>query len=123
MVRRYVRKTKQGKWTQENMRIAADKVLAKQMTIRKAAEIYNPKLECQPPNSIAKKGSKDVVSVTGVERRQNVTVLACMNAAGPFIPPFVLFKGVRKRHDFLIGMPSDTEVAITEKGWVIEETF
>ncbi|KAF2891418.1 hypothetical protein ILUMI_14755 [Ignelater luminosus] len=74
-------------------------------------------LNNQPPNSIAKKGSKDVVSVTGVERRQDVTVLACMNAAGHFISPFVLFKGVRKRHDFLIGMPSDTEVAITEKGW------
>ncbi|KAF2882644.1 hypothetical protein ILUMI_23543 [Ignelater luminosus] len=31
----------QGQLTQENMRIAADKVLAKQVTIRKAAEIYN----------------------------------------------------------------------------------
>ncbi|KAF2896534.1 hypothetical protein ILUMI_09641 [Ignelater luminosus] len=237
MVRTCVRKTKQGQWTQENMRTAADKVLSKQVTIRKAAEIYNvpyslqrlspglanrltylagrgfgitPKavrkytfefVECQnikhkfnkksgmaeedwfhrfmkrnqhlsirkpeglpraringmkkekvaefyktlenmveendfrgkpecvynvdetgmplnnqPPDIIAKKGSKDVVSMTSVERGQNVTVLACMNATGQFIPPFVLFKGVRKRHDFMIGMPSGTE-----KGWVTEE--
>ncbi|KAF2901188.1 hypothetical protein ILUMI_04997 [Ignelater luminosus] len=208
MVRTYVIKTKQGQWTQENMRIAAEQVLAKQVTIRKAAEIYNvpytslqrrvtfsrsvvknrggqqtmdtdtemklanrlaylagrgfginPKagkvtesyknlekvmeendlrgkpgcvhnvddtgmpLNNQPPNIIAKKGSTDVVSMTSVERGQNVTVLACMNAAGQFIPSFVLFKGVRKRHDFKIGMPSGTEVAITEKGWVTEEAF
>ncbi|KAF2904868.1 hypothetical protein ILUMI_01310 [Ignelater luminosus] len=41
MVRTYVTKSKQGQWTQDNMRIAADKVLAEQVTIRKAAEIYN----------------------------------------------------------------------------------
>ncbi|KAF2895931.1 hypothetical protein ILUMI_10245 [Ignelater luminosus] len=204
MVRTYVRKTNQGQWTQKDMRISSDKVLAKQVTIRKAAEIYNvpytslqrrvtfsrgvvknlggqqtmdrdtemklanrltylagrgfgscskPEglsraringikkekvaefyktfekvveendlrgcvynvdktgmpLNNQPPNIIAKKGSKDVVSMISVKRGQNVTVLACMNAAGQFIPQFVLFKGVRKRHDFMIGM--------TEKGW------
>ncbi|KAF2899780.1 hypothetical protein ILUMI_06401 [Ignelater luminosus] len=42
-----------------------------------------------------------------------------MNAAGQFIPPFVLIKGVRKQHDFMIGIPSGTEVAMTEKGKVI----
>ncbi|CAB3254800.1 unnamed protein product [Arctia plantaginis] len=52
--------------------------------------------------------------MTSVERGENVTVLACMNAAGQYIPPFVLFKGVRKRDDFLLGMPPGTEVAMTE---------
>ncbi|KAF2891803.1 hypothetical protein ILUMI_14370 [Ignelater luminosus] len=64
-------------------------------------------LNNQPPNIIAKKGSKNVVSMTSVEQGQNVTVLAC----------------VRKRHDFMIGMSSGTEVAMTEKGWVTEEAF
>ena len=41
MVRTYVRKTDQGQWSQEDMRKAAEKVLTKQMTIRKAAEKYN----------------------------------------------------------------------------------
>ena len=72
---------------------------------------------------IAAKGCKDVVSMTSVERGENVTVLACMNAAGQYIPPFVLFKGVRKRDDFMIGMPSGTQIAMTEKGWVTEEAF
>ncbi|KAF2886381.1 hypothetical protein ILUMI_19792 [Ignelater luminosus] len=128
MVRTYVRKTKHGQWTQENMRIAAEKVLAEQVTLRKPAETCNVDetgmpLNNNPPNIIAKKRSNDVVSMTSVEQGQNVTVLACMNAAGQFIPSFVLFKGVRKRHDFMIGMPSDTEVAMTEKCWVTDETF
>lgn len=80
-------------------------------------------LNNRPPNIVAKKGSKDVVSMTSVERGENVTVLACMNAAGQYIPPFVLFKGVRKRDDFMLGMPSGTEIAMTEKGWVTEEAF
>ncbi|XP_045450942.1 uncharacterized protein LOC123659815 [Melitaea cinxia] len=80
-------------------------------------------LSNRPPNIIAQKGAKDVVSMTTVERGENVTVLACMNAAGQYIPPFVLFKGVRKRDDFLLGMPPGTEVAMTEKGWVTEEAF
>lgn len=80
-------------------------------------------LSNRPPNIIAQKGAKDVVSMTSVERGENVTVLACMNAAGQYIPPFVLFKGVRKRDDFLLGMPPGTEVAMTEKGWVNEEAF
>lgn len=80
-------------------------------------------LSNRPPNIIAQKGAKDVVSMTSVERGENVTVLACMNAAGQYIPPFVLFKGVRKRDDFLLGMPPGTEVTMTEKGWVTEEAF
>ncbi|CAG4974306.1 unnamed protein product [Parnassius apollo] len=80
-------------------------------------------LSNRPPNIIAQKGAKDVVSMTSVERGENVTVLACMNAAGQYIPPFVLFKGVRKRDDFLLGMPPGTEVAMTENGWVTEEAF
>ncbi|CAG4936820.1 unnamed protein product [Parnassius apollo] len=80
-------------------------------------------LSNRSPNIIAQKGAKDVVSMTSVERGENVTVLACMNAAGQYIPPFVLFKGVRKRDDFLLGMPPGTEVAMTENGWVTEEAF
>ncbi|XP_020287527.1 uncharacterized protein LOC109856551 [Pseudomyrmex gracilis] len=80
-------------------------------------------LNNRPPNIIAAKGSKDVISMTSVERGENVTVLACMNAAGQFIPPFVLFKGVRKRDDFMIGMPSGTEIVMTEKGWITEDAF
>lgn len=56
----------------------------------------------RPPHIIAQKGSKDVISMTSVERGENVTVIACMNAAGHFIPPFVIFKRVRKRDDFMI---------------------
>lgn len=80
-------------------------------------------LSNRPPNIIARKGSKDVISMTSVERGENVAVLACMNAAGYFIPPFVIFKGVRKRHDFMIDTPPGTEIFMTEKGCITEEAF
>lgn len=44
-------------------------------------------LSNRPPNIVAQKGAKDVVSMTSVERGENVTVLACMNAAGQYITP------------------------------------
>lgn len=34
-----------------------------------------------------------------VEGAENGTVLACMNATGQYIPPFVLFKSMGKRDD------------------------
>nr|XP_026499981.1 uncharacterized protein LOC113403610 [Vanessa tameamea] len=71
----------------------------------------------------SQKGAKDVVSMTSVERGENVNVLACINATGQYIPPYVIFKGVRKRYDLLLGMLPGTEVAMTEKGWVTEEAF
>jgi hypothetical protein len=41
MVRTYKRKTHQGEWSAENMSEAADKVLRKELTLRRAAEVYN----------------------------------------------------------------------------------
>lgn len=34
-----------------------------------------------------------------------------------------MFKGKRKRDDFLLDMPPGTEVVMTEKGWITEEVF
>lgn len=45
------------------------------------------------------------------------------NATGQYIYPFVLFRVVGKRDDFLRDMPPDIEIIMTEKGWVNEEAF
>lgn len=58
-----------------------------------------------------------------IERPKNVTVLACMNATGEYIPSFVVFRGVHKRDDFVIGMPVDSEIVKTVNGWINEEAF
>ncbi|KAJ4425458.1 hypothetical protein ANN_28074, partial [Periplaneta americana] len=77
----------------------------------------------KPPNVVAQKGSRDVVSLTNVERGENVTVMACVSATGAYIPPFVIFKGKRMRAEFSDNMPAGTEVCMTESGWVNEEAF
>ena len=62
--------------------------------------IYNAdetglQLHLRPGKVLAAKGDKSVLQVTNSERGENVTVMACCNAAGNFIPPMVIFKGQR----------------------------
>lgn len=73
---------------------------------------------------IAKKGSKQVISKTCVEKGENVTVLACTSPVGNFIPPFVIYKGKRSpSKDVQIGFPNGTKVITTESGWITEDAF
>lgn len=46
-----------------------------------------------------------------------------MNSAEQYISPFILFKAMRKRDDFLIGLSPCTEVVIAEKGKVTEKAL
>ncbi|KAJ4430468.1 hypothetical protein ANN_22684 [Periplaneta americana] len=73
---------------------------------------------------IAKKGSKQVISKTCVEKGENVTVLACTSPVGNFISPFVIYKGKRSpSKDVQIGFPNGTKVITTESGWKTEDAF
>jgi hypothetical protein len=55
---------------------------------------------------ITGKGSKSVHVLTSGEKGESVTVIACCNAAGQFLPPVLIFKGVNKKHEFGDGLPS-----------------
>ena len=44
---------------------------------------------------ISDKGSKNVRFLTSGENSENVTVIACCNAARQFLPPVLIFKGVK----------------------------
>ncbi|XP_063241227.1 uncharacterized protein LOC134541602 [Bacillus rossius redtenbacheri] len=93
------------------------------------AAIYNCDESGFPLNNkpaskiLAQKGSPTVVSQTCVERGENVTVVACTNAVGNYIPPFVIFKGKRYHKEYKDGFPNGTEVIMTESGWINEEAF
>jgi len=54
----------------------------------------------KPDSVITDKGSKNVHVLTSGEKIKNVTVIACCNAAKQFLPPFLIFKGVKD------GLPS-----------------
>jgi hypothetical protein len=50
-----------------------------------------------PSKIVTTKGVRDVTKFTSAERGENVTVFAWCRASGAFIPPFVIFKGIRFR--------------------------
>jgi hypothetical protein len=49
----------------------------------------------KPDAVITDKGSKNIHVLTSGEKSENVTVIACCNAAGQFLLPVVIFKGVK----------------------------
>lgn len=80
-------------------------------------------LNNRPPKIIAQKGKKEVTSLTSVERGENVTVVACCNAAGSYIHLLIIFKGIRQRPEFMDNLPNGSLVAISESGYINEEIF
>ncbi|KAJ4430871.1 hypothetical protein ANN_19462 [Periplaneta americana] len=72
---------------------------------------------------IAKKGSKQVISKTCVERGENVS-LGMHQSSREFHTPFVIYKGKRSpSKDVQIGFPNGTKVITTESGWITEDAF
>lgn len=71
---------------------------------------------------LAAKGSKRV-HLVAPEHAENVTVVSCGNAAGGRIPPAILFKGQRLKHEWCDGLPPGTLTLMTKKGSMTVETF
>lgn len=76
-----------------------------------------------PSKIVSQKGIREVVKLTNAERGENVTVVACCSASGIFIPPFVIFKGVRFKDIYKQDLPSGSEVAMTDSGYINEDVF
>lgn len=64
-----------------------------QMTARKTAVL-------------AEKGSKCVPQMAAGEKGETASVVACCSATGVFLPPMIIFKGVRYRPEFADGLPA-----------------
>eukprot|EP00048_Salpingoeca_helianthica_P023969 m.28695 g.28695 ORF g.28695 m.28695 type:complete len:803 (-) comp9104_c0_seq1:299-2707(-) len=57
------------------------------------------------------------------EREEHVTLLACVAAKGPPVPPVLLFKGERVTEWMAQGAPLGTRVKVTENGWTTDDTY
>lgn len=64
---------------------------------------------------IAQKGSKDVSTITSGEKGETITVIACCNAEGIFLPPACVFKGKYKKDEFQDGMPNGSVIYMNQK--------
>ncbi|KAJ0180122.1 hypothetical protein K1T71_004713 [Dendrolimus kikuchii] len=95
-------------------------ILTKHDLINKPDRIFNidetgVQLNNKPGKVIATKGAKSVHSVTSGEKGETVSIVACCNAAGNFLPPVVIIKGVNKKPEFQDGLPPGSEVYMNKK--------
>lgn len=72
---------------------------------------------------MSRTGKKQVGVISSVERGKLTTVVCCCNAAGAFIPPFLIFGRKRMVGRLLDGAPPSTAAACTDNGWINGPTF
>ena len=77
----------------------------------------------RPGTVLAQKGKRSVVTVTNAKRGENVTAVACCNAAGQFIPPMIIMKGKRKKDEFTDGLPPGSELGMSDSSYINKDLF
>jgi hypothetical protein len=81
-------------------------------------------LNNKPGQVIAAKGSKNVSSLTSSEKGETISVVACCNGEGSFLPPYCIFKRKYMNLEFLNGMPPGSVVKMSPKSaYVNTEIF
>ena len=90
--------------------------------ITKPGQIFNCDetgipLAPKPPKVIAKRGEKNPSYITGDTKAQ-ISVLACVNAAGRWIPPMVIFDRKKLSPAFTSGEVANTYYGLSSKGWM-----
>jgi len=76
-----------------------------------------------PPEIVTTTGVRDIINFTSGERGKNVTIDACCRASGALIPPFVIFKGVRFMEIYKQVLPTSSEIAMTDSGYINDDIF
>jgi hypothetical protein len=81
-------------------------------------------LNSRPGHVLAQKGSKAVSTVTSTEKGETITIIACCNAEGTFLPPACIMKGKNKKPEFEDGMPPGTRLFMSQKSaYITSEIF
>ena len=81
-------------------------------------QIYNMDESGMPldprcPNVIAKRGQK----------KDQITIVACVNAIGQALPPMVIFEGKYLNHQRTEGEVPGTFYGMSDKGWTDQKLF
>ncbi|XP_067931074.1 uncharacterized protein [Watersipora subatra] len=72
---------------------------------------------------VSLRGKKQVGSLTSAERGTLSTAVMCMNAAGMFVPPMIIFPRVRMKPHFKLGAPPDSLCVTHPSGWMQSHLF
>lgn len=95
-------------------------ILVKNDLLGKPGNIYNVdesglQLNNKPGYVVAAKGSKSVPNITSGERGETISVIACCNGEGVFLPPACIFKGKNEKPEYKDGMPNGSVVFMSQK--------
>lgn len=91
------------------------------------AQIYNMDeggipLDPRPPNIVTRRGQKKVrYRVSG--KKEQITVIGCVNAIGNSIPPMIIFEGKYLNHLWTRHEVPGTYYGMPGKGWTDQELF
>ena len=93
----------------------------------KPSQIYNfdevgVPLDHRPPHVIVKKGQKKVRYRSSGNKNQ-VTVVACINAAGSAMPRYVIFDAKNLNIDWTEGEMPGTTYGLSSNGWIDMKLF
>lgn len=77
----------------------------------------------KPNKIVSQVGKKYIYKRTYAERGQLQTVVCCACADGTFIPPMVIFKGVRWSDQLKEGSLPNSLVRLSPKGWINADLF
>lgn len=76
-----------------------------------------------PPQSFDKTGKRQVGLIASSERGKTTTVVCCCNAAGSFIPPFMIFNRKKFNPRLLDDAPPGTQGTCSDNGWINGPVF
>ncbi|KAF9411049.1 hypothetical protein HW555_010051 [Spodoptera exigua] len=72
-------------------------------------------LNNRPGHVLAAKGTKAVSTTTSTEKGETITIIACCNAEGTFLPPACIMKGMNKKSEYEDGMPPGSHIFMSKK--------
>ncbi|XP_030761185.1 uncharacterized protein LOC115886237 [Sitophilus oryzae] len=79
--------------------------------------------QIKPNKVVTALGKRYVYKRTYADRGETTTVLGCICDDGSFIPPLVIFKGVRWNPDLARGAIPNTIIKLSPKGWINSDIF
>ncbi|XP_072398344.1 uncharacterized protein [Diabrotica undecimpunctata] len=72
---------------------------------------------------ISMRGKKQVSSLTSAERGKLITAITCMNAAGVFVPPLLIFPRKNMKTELMLRAPTGAVAECHVSGWVQADIF
>ncbi|CAH1998542.1 unnamed protein product [Acanthoscelides obtectus] len=80
-------------------------------------------LNNRPDKVLAEQGSKSVSAITSSEKGETITLVACCNAEGTFLPPATIMKGKNIKKEFEDNLPPGSKLFMSPKSAYMNSQF